>query len=121
MPFDFQIPARGFWDVADKTPRERLTMLRDFLLTSTPNVAWDYTTAFGLDPECGTGACALGWYAYLTDRPIGFENSEFRITDDTAIDFFFNTDLTGKSMSEVTPTDVANAITQYLDKTGEQS
>lgn len=67
----------GSVDHTKLTPRERLETLRDFLRGPTANLAWDFgndefpRTLRGADvpvDECGSAACALGWWGILTDR-----------------------------------------------------
>lgn len=125
MPFDidvkYTIPARGSWDVSNKTPRERLEMLRDFLRTDVPNVAWDFT-CINVEPECGTAGCALGWYEYLVGtekfRTMRFVQNaavEFGISDNEARWFFVYGPMPPNADgSAVTPNDVANTIDRYL-------
>ena len=111
------IPARGSWDVSDKSPRERLEMLRNFLRTPTPNVAWDYTLTCTVAPECGANGCAFGWYAYLKgEHYIEDRIDEFGISEDADFDIFFTAgQAVGKISGDVTPDDVANAIDHYLE------
>ena len=122
MPFDidvkYTIPARGSWDVSDKTPRERLIMLRDFLRTDAPNVAWSYCDV-DVNPECGTAGCALGWYAWLTAKSARFGTAmaDFGLTLRTTEKLFIEAGRYTspvKPIREVTPTDVADAIDRYL-------
>jgi len=132
MPLDFNIPARGSWDVMNKkTPRERLLMLRDFLRTPAPHRFWDFGNV-EVNPECGTSGCAIGWYGYLTGREADdlydMAMYETAIYEDEGPDEFgisikqasriFGTGLgcsLHKRLGDVTPTDVADAIDRYLE------
>ena len=113
------IPTRGSWDVSNKTPRQRLEMLRDFLRTPTPNVAWDFTT-IEVNPECGTAGCAMGWYEHLTGKEyVGCTGSlmdEFQMGKSSTRRIFLFEGYDDSCI--ITPIDIADAIDRYL--TGEE-
>ncbi len=119
---------KGSWDMTDKTPRERLMALRDFLRTDIPNTCWDFSKVT-CDPGCGTAGCAIGWYAYLTgmEDAVDFYAGEGNAFEGTNQHFqmpyepFVNTFSYGLSnilkkvhIGCVTPSEVADAIDEYL-------
>ncbi len=116
---------KGSWNMGDKSPRERLVALRDFLRTPTPNLAWNFGT-ITVDPDCGTAGCGIGWYCHLTgvESAVDFfdkESSygvEFQMPE---ADFYniFTLGLgkkTGKALVDIIPLEVADAIDVYLEK-----
>ncbi len=125
MTVTYHMPKRGSWDVSDKTPVERLIMLRDFLRTPVPNKHWDFSD-IAVNPECGSAGCACGWYMYLTDKygSLDFGTSEmldeFGMNTYEEFEGIFDNGLTLKlsldSMSDVSPENVADAIDEHLTK-----
>lgn len=121
----YHLPKKGSWDVSDITPRQRLEKLRDFLRTPVPNMAWNFNM-ISVDPDCGTSGCACGWYGYLkgddlytTIKSFGELKLRKELGIQSPEDFYniFSVGLgtrLGKSLSEVTPTDVADAIDEYI-------
>ncbi len=122
---------KGSWDMKDKSPRERLMALRDFLRTDVPNICWNFGS-IGVNPECGAAGCAVGWYAFLTgqesaasfyDKEAGIikggvgVNDEFQLSP-SSFWYLFTSGLgnkLGKPMSDISPSEVADAIDEYLE------
>ena len=119
----------GSWDMTDKSPRERLEALRDFLRTDVPNTCWDFGSV-SCNPECGAAGCAIGWYSYLIgdEEPLSLfdqemyeddGNHQFRMSYISFVDTFsygLRNRLCKQFLKDVTPLEVADAIDEYLEK-----